>query len=208
VTILIWNYNFAQTKDSLTIVYYSTGKVKFQGKFTEEGLKNGEFIYYASDGSVDSSITFKKGKLDGLKKIYFSDNDIFYFDYKNNKLLSHKIYDSINQVKYISPIDIKRIPKTTFQFASGRDFYDHNKTDTLTVNQVVPYMNQNVYFPGATVRAIGRYSWEIKSWSPQPNSSKGKMVIDISQFNITEIPETATKKSKSVRHEVILILIK
>ena len=208
VIILIYASSFAQTKDRLVTTYYPTGQVKLKGKLNKVGLKNGEFIYYAPDGSIDSSITFKNGKLDGLKKIYYYANDIFYFDYQDGKFLSHKIYDSSKQLKYESPLDIKHFPKTTFQFASGRQYFSHGKTDTLTINQDVPYMNQNVYFPGATVRAIGRYSWEIKSWNPQPNSSNGKMVIDISQFNIVEIPETAAKKSKLLRHEVILISIK
>ena len=67
-------------------------------------------------------------------------------------------------------------------------------------------MNQNVYFPGATVKAVGKYSWEIKSWNPQPNSENGKMVVDIDQFNV-ESAETASRKPKRLRHEVILIPI-
>ena len=207
VTIILWTPNFAQTKDSLTRIYYSNGQVKEKVESYQVGLKDGEFIFYGSDGNVDSSITFKNGKLTGLKKIYYSVDDIFYFNFHNNKLRNHKIYDSANHLKYESPLDIKHIPKTTFQFASGREYYKRNNTDTLLINQDVPYLNQNVYFPGATVKSIGRNSWEIKSWDPKPNTSNGKMVIDITQFNV-ESPETAEKKAKSLRHEVILIPIK
>ncbi|HVX26420.1 MAG TPA: hypothetical protein VHB70_08770 [Parafilimonas sp.] len=207
VITIICTSTFAQTKDSLEAAYYSNGQVKEKGNFNKAGLKDGEFIYYDSNGNIDSSITFEKGKLNGLKKVYYSNDDIFYFDYHNNKLRSHKIYDSANNLKYESPLDIKNIPKTTYHFTSGRDFYKQGETDTLIINSDVPYLNENVYFPGAIVKSVGKYSWEIQAWKAQPNSTNGKMVIDINQF-IVEAFETATKKSKLLRHEVILVPIK
>jgi len=207
IAIIISRDNFAQTTDSLTKSYYSSGQLKSIGRFTNKGLKNGEFIYYSEEGKIDSSITFKNGRLNGLKIIYYFDDDIFHFNYQNNKLLSHTIYDSTNQLKYKSPLDIHNIPKTTFHFTSGRTFYKRGSIDTLLINQDVPCMNQNIYFPGATFRSIDKYTWEIRRWDPQPGTSKGKMVIDINQFNIDGIPETTAIKSKSLRHEIILVPI-
>ena len=174
LTILIWTTAYSQTKDSSASNYYPSGQVKERGELNKSGFKNGEFIYYAANGNIDSSITFKNGKLNGLKKIYYSQDDIFYFDYHNNKLVDHKIYDSAGNLKYHSPLKKRNIPKTKYYFKSSRNYYDHNKLDTLIISEEVPYMNQNVYFPGATVKAVGKYSWEIKSWHPQPNSEKWK----------------------------------
>ena len=207
IAIIISGNNFAQTNDSLIKRYYSSGQLKSTGRLTSKGLKDGEFIYYSKEGKIDSSITFKNGRLDGLKVIYYSPDDIFNFSYQNNQLQSHTIYDSTNHLKYKSPLNIDNIPKTTFHFTSGRNFYKSGSTDTLLINHDVPFLNQNIYFPGATVRSIDKYSWQISRWDPQPGTSKGKMVIDISQFTIDGFPETASIKSKALRHEVILIPI-
>ncbi len=208
IAIIISLNNFAQTAGSFPTTYYSSGQLKSIGRLNNKGLKDGEFIYCSEDGKIDSSITFKNGRLDGLKIIYYFEDDIFYFNYQNNKLQSHKIYDSKNRLKYKSPLDIQAIPKTNFYFKSGRNFYKSGSIDTLVINQTVPFMNQNIYFPGATIHSIDQYSWEIRQWDTQPGTSKGKMVIDITQFNIDGLPETALIKSKSLRHEVILVPIK
>jgi antitoxin component YwqK of YwqJK toxin-antitoxin module len=159
------------------------------------------------DGNLDSRITFKNGKLNGSKKTYYSKDDIFYFDYRNNKLISHKIFDSAYHLKYQSPLNLKKNHQTKYHFVSGRDYYSKGKIDTITIDKDIPYMNEYVYFPGATVRSIGKYAWEISNWNQLPNSEYGKMIIDVSEY-IVETPETVSKKSKKLRHKVILIPIK
>ena len=111
-----------------------------------------------------------------------------------------------NNLKYESPLNLNQIPKTTYKFLSGRNYYDHTKTDTLVVNRDVPFMNESIYFPGAALISIDQYSWAIKSWKPQPHSQNGKMVVDISQFNVDDTH--VVQPNTPLREEIILVPIR
>ena len=196
----------AQTGDTMLIKYYENGNIKEKISINQKGLKNGESFYYSEEGILDSSASYKNGKLDGLTIVYYAEDDIFHFNYRNNSLISHKIYDSNHKLKYESPLSLKSIPKTTLHFTSGRKYYDHTKVDTLIVNKDVPFMNLNIYFPGATVMSIDKYSWIIKAWKAQPHSQNGKMVVVISQFGVED--SHVLQSQKQLREEIIFIPIK
>ena len=200
MTFCIYTSTFSQIK------YHDKGKGKEKTIAKPYGFKNGESLFYADDGKLDSSVSLKNGKLNGLTKVYYSDDDIFYFEYKNDSLVSHRIYDSTHKLKYESPLNLNPIPKTTFHFSSGRNYYDTSKSDTLRINQDVPYMNQWVYFPGATVIPIDKYSWEVKAWKPQPKTKSGKMVVDIYDFIVEN--SHVLQKTQLLREEIILIPLK
>ncbi|MFT3911453.1 MAG: hypothetical protein QM737_18665 [Ferruginibacter sp.] len=206
LTFFIVLYLKAQTNDSLITKYYSNGVLKEKGYLNKKKLKSGEFTYYSENGNLDSSSIFKNGKLNGITKIFYSEDDVFFFEYKNNLLISHKIYDSIGRLKYESPLPFKPILRTKFKFASGRLFYDHLKTDTLIVNNDIPFMNQNIYFPGATVTQLDHYSWIIKNWQTQPHSSNVKMVVVTSEFGVDD--SHVFQKHKLIKEETILIPVK
>ena len=196
----------AQTNDSALIKHYPNGTIKEIGYQDKNGLKTGEFKYYSDNGNLDSSSMFKNGKLNGVTKVFYSEDDIFYFEYQNNSLISHKIYDSLGKLKYESPLPYKSIPKTKFRFASGRSFYDHSKTDTLIVNDNIPFMNQYIYFPGARVIPLNHYSWIIEKWQPQPHSNNGKMVVVTSEFGVED--SHVFQQHKLRKEETILVPIK
>jgi hypothetical protein len=119
--------------------------------------------------------------------------------YKKNILVNHVAFDEQGKLIYQSPL-LQGQKKPTYRLASGRSYFDSKNLDTLILNNNIPSLNLNVYFPGATFIKIDPYSYYIKSWKPQPNSNKGKMVIDIY--------ENAFFKSKWVYHKVELIEIK
>ncbi len=200
--------NIVAQKGTNTIItcYYKNGKIEKSISVNKKGLKNGESFYYAESGDLDSSSFFSNGKLNGLTKIYYSNNDIFYFEYKNGLLISHKIYDSVHNLKYESPLDIKSIKKTVYRFTSGRDYFDNTKTDTLIIDKNIPIMNSYVYFPGATATRIDSYSWALKNWGPQPNSTNGKMVVSISQFCVEDAH--VSRVNTQLKEEIIFIKIK
>ena len=199
-------YVCAQTGDSIIIKYHGNGNIKQKISINQQRFKNGESLYYSEGGTLDSSVSFRKGKLYGLTKVYYSQDDIFHFNYRNDSLISHKIYDSTHNLKYESPLSLESIPNTTFHFTSGRNYFDPTKVDTLTVNTDIPFMNQHIYFPGATVIPINKSSWIIKAWKAQPNSKNGKMVVVTTQFGVED--SHVSQPQKQLREEIILIPIK
>lgn len=148
--------------------------------YNKAGLKDGVSKYYNNVGYQDSAVTYKNGKRNGLKTFYYAANDIMLFEYKNNRIIRQVILDSNQNVKYESPLNINKIGKTTFEFASGRSFYRMNTTDTIYFhNKDVPSMNLNIYFPGATVIRLNNTTYIIRKWDAQLNTNKGKIVVGI-----------------------------
>lgn len=62
-------------------------------------------------------MTFSNGTLEGLKKIYY-DNETDVYEYKKGSLIKHFVYDSLNVLKYETPLDIKKIGVTHIAFST------------------------------------------------------------------------------------------
>jgi len=100
--------------------------------------------------------------------------------YKKKKLIHHVAFDDLGKLIYQSPL-LPNQTKPTYKFKSGRLYFDSKKLDTLVFNTNIPEMNLYVCFPGATIKQIDRYTYFIRSWSRQPKTGKGKMVIDVTE---------------------------
>jgi hypothetical protein len=119
--------------------------------------------------------------------------------YHKHLLVNHVAFNESGALLYQSPLmSMQKIPN--FKFVSGRIYFDSVRLDTIVFDNNIPQMNLNVYFPGATILRISAYSFAIRSWKPQPNTQKGKMVIDIFENVFT--------KSSNVLHKVVFIDIK
>ena len=119
--------------------------------------------------------------------------------YRKNKLINHIGFDEKGNLNYQSPL-LPSQKTTSFKLKSGRSFFDTSKLDTIIFDTNVPAINLYVYFPDATVQKINSYTYFIKAWKPQPNTNKGKIVVDIS--------ENSFFKPKNVYHKIQLIEIK
>lgn len=119
--------------------------------------------------------------------------------YKKKKLINHIGFDEYGNLNYQSPL-LPNQKRPSFRFKSGRTYFDSIRLDTVIFEANVPAINLNVYFPGATVQRINSHTYFIKAWNPQPNTRKGKMVIDISENSFT--------KPRNVYHKVELLDIK
>ena len=80
----------------------------------KSGIKNGVSEYYNTKGKLDSTVTYKDGKLNGLKTFFYTEDDIFYSDYVNDSLIRQRILSKSGLVKYESPYDTSQVPATTF----------------------------------------------------------------------------------------------
>ena len=119
--------------------------------------------------------------------------------YRKDKLINHIGFDEMGNLNYQSPL-LPSQKTTSYKLKSGRSFFDSIKLDTLIFDTNVPAINLNVYFPSATVQKINSHTYFIKAWKPQPNTNKGKVVVDIS--------ENSFFKPKNVYHKIYLIEIK
>jgi hypothetical protein len=119
--------------------------------------------------------------------------------YKKRTIINHIVFDEEGNLIYQSPLlQSQKIPN--YRFASGRTYFDHEKLDTIIFEKNIPAMNLSAYLPGSTTYRIDAYSFVITDWHRQPDSQKGKMVIDIY--------ENAFFKSKRVLHKIVLVDIK
>lgn len=54
-------------------VYYATGELKEQGTLVN-GLRHGEYFFFAQDGQVRIKTHYKDGKEHGLRQVFNTDN--------------------------------------------------------------------------------------------------------------------------------------
>ena len=116
--------------------------------------------------------------------------------YRKKELVSHVAFNEYGKLIYQSPL-LPHQKKPVYKFKSGRSYFDSKRSDTIVINDNVPEVNLNVYFPGAKLTRLNQYTYFIQSWEPQPGSKKGKMVIDIY--------ENSFSRSKRVYHKVVLV---
>src|SRR6185312_8223913 len=137
--------NFIKTE------FYPTGKIQDILSLNEKNIKNGECFYFNEYGFLDSSVTFSNGTLKGLKRIYYV-NETDTYEYDNGNLISHCIYDSLNALKYKTPLDIKKIGITHIAFSNQRNYFDTSKIDTFTITtEGLPLYNRGLTVSGATI---------------------------------------------------------
>jgi hypothetical protein len=177
--------NFIKTE------FYSTGKIRDILSINSRGIKNGESFYFNEYGFLDSSLTFSNGTLDGLKKIYY-DNETDVYNYKNGSLIKHFVYDSINFLKYETPLDIKKIGITHIAFSNHRKYFDTSKVDTFTITtEGLPSYNRGLMVTGATIERVKNDStFTLRINSYLKTSKKVKIWITARQ-DISDTTEKA-----------------
>lgn len=153
--------NDTNTSDIKKTTLYSNGIVKNVLSLTRSGIKNGECIYYDKYGTKDSSVIYSNGIKNGLKKVYSSYGRYENF-YKNGVLINHKEYNSLNVLKYETPLNIKSLSKTTYKLLSNRNYLDKHKTDTIVIiNKTLPTYNRAIGIIGPLSRPLGDDSFII-----------------------------------------------
>jgi hypothetical protein len=151
------NCNFVVTQ------FYPTGKIQNILSLNNDSIKNGECFYFSEHGFLDSSVTFSNGILQGVKRIYY-DNGTYTYRYKNGNLISHCEYDSLNNLLYKTPIDVNEIGKTKITFFSGRNYFNQDKCDSITVtNEGLPLYNKRISVTGAILGPLQDSSFTIRA---------------------------------------------
>lgn len=186
------NCNQADIRVIKKKTFYANGKIKNVLSLTPDSIKDGECIYFDEYENKDSSVTFSNGILDGLKQVYSKYGH--YTDvYKNGILINHKEYDSLNVLKYETPLNINNLSKTTYKFASNRTYLDKNKTDTLVIiNESVPTYNRGIEIVGPLSQPLGDDSFIIGATNHFHDFKILKIFVKLYQHtgDSTEIPTT------------------
>ncbi len=154
-------------------------------------VKNGECFYFDEDGNIDSSVTFLNGKLDGVRKLYHLSYGTYTYEYKNGLLSKYKFYDTLDILRYESPLNLKSIAKTTYKFKSNRNYFDQDKIDTITIiNDGLPYYNRGISIIGALFSRYNEESYIIKTSKHFKDLKEIKIKVEIFQHlgDSTEIP--------------------
>jgi|GEM_PF-2876297 len=176
------NYNTIKTE------FYSTGKIKSIVSLNSDNINNGECFYFNEYGFLDSSETFSNGILQGVKRIFY-DNETDTYNYNNGTLISHSVYDSLNHLLYKTPIDINKVGKTQIIFLSGRNYFDQDKRDTLTItNEGLPPYNRSFSVTGAIIEPLHDTTFTIRS-SKHHNDLKRVIIKVSAKQNISDTTE-------------------
>ena len=142
---------------------YETGKIKTLLSVNSSNIRNGECFYFGETGFLDSSVTFSNDILEGLKKIFY-DVETYTYEYHNGHLIKSCVYDSLNVLKYQTPLDIKKIGKTQLNFFSKQNFIEQNKVDTFTIaNAGLPPYNRSLAVIGAVINSINDHTFTIRT---------------------------------------------
>lgn len=102
--------------------------------------------------------------------------------YLNDSLVSRKWYDSFGVLKMQTPVEIALVEKTSFKFNSGRNYFDQDKTDTITlITNGLPYYNRGVSINGAILTKINDSSYTIRTSKHFDDLKELKVEIKIYQ---------------------------
>lgn len=176
------NCNFIKTQ------FYPTGKIQNILSLKSDTIKNGECFYFNEYGFLDSSVTFSNNILQGLKRIYY-DNETDTYDYSNGRLISHCVYDSLNDLVYKTPLDINKVGKTQINFFSKRIYFDQDKKDTFTItNEGLPPYNRSLSVTGAIIEHLYDTTFSIRT--SKHYADLKKIIIKVSaRQNISDTTE-------------------
>ena len=171
-----------ENKNIIVTTFYSTARVKEILTLNKDSVKDGISFYFDEDGFMDSSVEYKNGKLNGIKNKYYADYGIYSYEYKNDTLICHKVYDTLNELKYQTPLDIKNIGKTKFYFKSNRNYFDQDTGDTITIiNSRLPNYNRGISFTGAIISRINDNEYGIRTSKHYDDLKEIKLKVSIFQ---------------------------
>ena len=171
--------------------YYNNGEIKDSLTFNAGTLKDGKCFYYDDHGNLDSIVTFLNGKRNGLKSKYFGEYGIHTYNYKNDSLIEERNYDTLNNLTYVAPLNVKKLPKTYFRLLSNRTFLTQKNTDTIElINLDLPPFNRGITILGATFRDLKKANtYEIRATADSKFTKSIDILIKIfEKYNEQQIP--------------------
>jgi len=176
-------------KGSDTIIhkkaYYSTGQLKELISLNRDSVKDGLTTFYDSLGKIDSTENYQNGILNGIKTFYGLDRKIEYY-FITGALYSLKVFDTLGNLKYQSPVDPTLVKKPYVKLQSGRSYLPKDALDTIVIiTKGIPPYNRVIGFMGATQTKISDSSFSIVSSSKMLRKYKF-MTIIISYTNDIE----------------------
>ncbi|MBS0646470.1 MAG: hypothetical protein JSR97_07755 [Verrucomicrobia bacterium] len=181
--------------------YYSSGQLKELISLNSESIKEGLTTFYDSTGRIDSTENYLDGKLNGIKTFYGLDRKIEYH-FENDTLYSLHLFDTLENLKYQSPINTSLLEKPFFKLKSGNNYLVENKVDTIEIiTKGIPYYNRLIGFYGATYKRISDSSYIVFL---NKLVKRNRLV----KITIAYINDLEDKSEKPIIYDSILIPIK
>lgn len=159
-------------EDEFRVEWIGRGKIKplyTDKKRLEYTLKNGKYVgeyyEYFEDGSIKEFSNWKNGKLDGVKKTYYSPKVIQTDEvWKDNQLISLVYYDSTGKIliKIFNDIPLNRFLKEEYEYLKD-----------VTIVQVLKYDSPIVFdINGANIFGSG-------TWIKTQNFKNNRLVYEV-----------------------------
>lgn len=176
--LLSCNHSHTSEVTSEAITYYANGNRKDSINLNKSGTKEGKCFYFGEDGSLDSTVTFKNDKRNGLTSKFYGEYGTYTYEYKEDQLIEQKNYDTSNMLIYKSPLDITSLPKTTYRLKSNRTYFDQDLGDTIFfINPKLPPFNRGIEIRGAYfLSKANEYNVKAIRVSKRSNALKNIMI--------------------------------
>ena len=172
--------------------YHHNKTIKAKLSYNLKGEKEGKSYYYNRAGNLDSTITFRNNKRNGLTQIFY-DGLTRNCEYSNDSLLSEKTYDSDNNLMFLAPLTPEFIGEIQIEFLSGKTYFDHFQEDTFRIIGNIPIMNRIVSISGAMMTRVDSYSYAVRISKSNPDLHD--IVITISAYgNLIESDKPVVTK--------------
>lgn len=159
-------------EDEFRVEWVGRGKIKSlytDKKRLEYTLKNGEYVgeyyEYFEDGSIKEFSNWKDGKLDGVKKTYYSPKEIQTDEvWKDNQLISLVYYDFHGKIliKIFNDIPLNRFLKEEYEYLKD-----------VTIVQVLKYDSPIVF----DINGANRFG--SGTWIKTQNFKNNRLVYEV-----------------------------
>ncbi|MCX3067173.1 hypothetical protein OQE61_06670 [Cetobacterium somerae] len=159
-------------EDEFRVEWVGRGKIKSlytDKKRLEYTLKNGKYVgeyyEYFEDGSIKEFSNWKDGKLDGVKKTYYSPKEIQTDEvWKDNQLISLVYYDFHGKIliKIFNDIPLNRFLKEEYEYLKD-----------VTIVQVLKYDSPIVF----DINGANRF--ESGTWIKTQNFKNNRLVYEV-----------------------------
>lgn len=136
--------------------YYQNGQLRVERLYDANSRENGLWIYYNENGKITTKVTYVAGNAEGESYRYLDNGEEEFKVYKNDKLVSKKIYYGNGKLKGIELyVDGKKEGDVTYYHDDGSIWFATTYKDGKEVTKDKGATNTNLTENGENTNANG-----------------------------------------------------
>ena len=182
--------------------FYSTARVKEILVLNYQNVKDGKCFYFDENGYLDSTVEYSNGIVEGYKNKYYEKYGRYSYEYKNGIQVKERFYDTLDVLRYETPLDMRGISKTEIYINSNKNYIDRNHGDTVRIiNKGLPSYNRELLIDEGSIQRLDQDTYIIKPNKDHPKRGEFNLIISVRQ-NLSDSTE------KSIPFDTTIIKVK